>query len=90
VTIERPLRLSAQVSDDAVASLRFAPKPFNAVMQKLYEQYGATWTADSYGQLSEYEAEIRALIKAEFSELKEKDIKTVLEPKLWLEQRPYA
>ncbi|MGQ0475533.1 type I restriction-modification system subunit M [Acinetobacter variabilis] len=87
VTIERPLRLSAQVSDEAVASLRFAPKPFNAVMQKLYEQYGATWTVDSYGQLTEYEAEIRALIKAEFSELKEKDIKTVLEPKLWLEQR---
>ena len=87
VTIERPLRLSAQVSDEAVASLRFAPKPFNAVMQKLYEQYGATWTTDSYGQLTEYEAEIRALIKAEFSELKEKDIKTVLEPKLWLEQR---
>ena len=87
VTIERPLRLSAQVSDEAVASLRFAPKPFNAVMQQLYEQYGATWTADSYGQLTEYEAEIRALIKAEFSELKEKDIKTVLEPKLWLEQR---
>ncbi|WP_338562773.1 type I restriction-modification system subunit M [Acinetobacter sp. KS-LM10] len=87
VTIERPLRLSAQVSNAAVASLRFAPKPFNAVMQKLYEQYGATWTADSYGQLTEYEAEIRALIKAEFSELKEKDIKTVLEPKLWLEQR---
>lgn len=87
VTIERPLRLSAQVSDAAVASLRFAPKPFNAVMQKLYEQYCATWTADSYGQLTEYEAEIRALIKAEFSELKEKDIKTVLEPKLWLEQR---
>ncbi len=87
VTIERPLRLSAQVSDKAVESLRFAPKPFNAVMQKLYEQYGATWTADSYGDLAEYETEIRALIKAEFSELKEKDIKTVLEPKLWLEQR---
>lgn len=87
VTIERPLRLSAQVSDEAVASLRFAPKPFNAVMQKLYDQYGATWTADSYGDLAEYETEIRALIKAEFSELKEKDIKTILEPKLWLEQR---
>ena len=87
VTIERPLRLSAQITDSAIAGLRFAPKPFNAVMQKLYEQYGATWTTDSYGQLTEYEAEIRALIKAEFSELKEKDIKTVLEPKLWLEQR---
>ncbi|QXB85732.1 type I restriction-modification system subunit M [Acinetobacter lwoffii] len=87
VTIERPLRLSAQVSDDAVASLRFAPKPFNAVMQKVYAQYATTWTEDSYGQLDEFEVEIRALIKAEFSELKEKDIKTVLEPKLWLEQR---
>ncbi|WP_180114943.1 class I SAM-dependent DNA methyltransferase [Acinetobacter sp. YH12063] len=87
VTIERPLRLSAQVSDERIATLRFAPKPFNAVMQKLYDDYGTTWTADSYGQLAEYEAEIRALIKAEFSELKEKDIKTILEPKLWLEQR---
>lgn len=87
VTIERPLRLSAQVSDNAVASLRFAPKPFNAVMQKVYEQYATNWTEDSYGQLDEFEVEIRALIKAEFSELKEKDIKTVLEPKLWLEQR---
>lgn len=87
VTIERPLRLSAQVSDDAIASLRFAPKPFTAVMQKIYDDYAKDWTADSYGQLAEYEVEIRALIKAEFTELKEKDIKTVLEPKLWLEQR---
>lgn len=87
VTIERPLRLSAQLSDERIESLRFAPKPFNAVMQTLYSQYGETWTDESYGDLTEYEAEIRALIKAEFSELKEKDIKTVLEPKLWLEQR---
>ncbi len=87
VTIERPLRLSAQMSDERIASLRFASKPFNALMQKLFDDYGNTWTADSYGELSEYAAEIRALIKAEFSELKEKDIKTVLEPKFWLEQR---
>lgn len=87
VTIERPLRLSAQVSDEYIATLRFAPKLFNAVMQKLYANYGHTWTEDSYGELNEYEAEIRALIKAEFSELKEKDIKNLLEPKLWLEQR---
>lgn len=87
VTIERPLSLSAQLSDERIESLRFAPKPFNAVMQTLYSQYGETWTDESYGDLTEYEAEIRALIKAEFSELKEKDIKTVLEPKLWLEQR---
>lgn len=88
MTIERPLRLSAQLSDDRIATLRFAPKPFNAVMQKVYENYGKDWTETSYGQLSDdTQVEIRALIKAEFSELKEKDIKTVLEPKLWLEQR---
>ncbi|MFW1940609.1 type I restriction-modification system subunit M [Acinetobacter junii] len=88
VTIERPLRLSAQLSDDRIATLRFAPKPFNTVMQKVYDSYGKEWTEASYGQLSDDQhVEIRALIKAEFSELKEKDIKTVLEPKLWLEQR---
>lgn len=87
VTIERPLRLSAQLSDERIESLRFAPKPFNAVMQTLYSQYSETWSDERYGDLTEYEAEIRALIKAEFSELKEKDIKTVLESKLWLEQR---
>ncbi|AUX86941.1 restriction endonuclease subunit M [Acinetobacter sp. ACNIH2] len=88
VTIERPLRLSAQLSDDRIATLRFAPKPFNTVMQKIYDDYGNDWTEASYGQLSEdAQVEIRALIKAEFSELKEKDIKTLLEPKLWLEQR---
>ncbi|MCK4107724.1 type I restriction-modification system subunit M [Acinetobacter radioresistens] len=88
VTIERPLRLSAHLSDERIESLRFAPKPFNAVMQKIYESYGKDWTETSYGQLNDdAQVEIRALIKAEFSELKEKDIKTVLEPKLWLDQR---
>lgn len=88
VMIERPLRLSVQLSDNHIATLRFAPKPFNTVMQKVYESYGKDWAEANYGQLSDDQhVEIRALIKAEFSELKEKDIKTVLEPKLWLEQR---
>ncbi|MFW2100091.1 type I restriction-modification system subunit M [Acinetobacter johnsonii] len=88
VTIERPLRLSTQLSDERIATLRFAPKPFNAVMQEIYTDYGNDWTESSYGELSaDQQVEIRALIKAEFSELKEKDIKTVLESKLWLEQR---
>jgi len=91
VTIERPLRLSAQISDEAVASLRFAPKPFNVVMQSIYEQFGATWTDastdQSYGNLSEVTLEVRALIKAEYPELKEKDIKDVLDSKIWLFQK---
>ena len=91
VTIERPLRLSAQINDEAVASLRFAPKPFNAVMQSIYEQFGTTWTDastdQSYGDLSEVVLEVRALVKAEYPELKEKDIKDVLDSKIWLFQK---
>ena len=36
ITIERPLRLSVHMTDDAIASLRFAPKPLNAPMQAIY------------------------------------------------------
>lgn len=87
LTIERPLRLSAQITDAAVESLRFAPKPFNGVMQAVYEQFGTEWDDKTYGTLIEAEAEVRALIKADFPELKEKQIKEVLDSKLWLNQK---
>lgn len=87
LTIERPLRLSAQITDEAVESLRFAPKPFNAVMQAVFEQFGTEWNDDTYGTLIDVEAEVRALIKADFPELKEKQIKDVLDSKLWLSQK---
>ena len=87
LTIERPLRLSAQVTDEAIATLRFAPKPFNAPMERLYEEFAAQWQEDTYGDFSELETEARAIIKAEFAELKEKQIKDLLDSKLWLMQR---
>ncbi|WP_439899057.1 type I restriction-modification system subunit M [Photobacterium leiognathi] len=92
LTIERPLRLSAQITDAAIESLRFAPKPLNAPMERLYNEFGTAWNEDShgydnYGYLAEVETEVRALIKAEFSELKEKQIKDLLDSKLWLFQR---
>ncbi|EGR3031426.1 SAM-dependent DNA methyltransferase [Vibrio parahaemolyticus] len=87
LTIERPLRLSAQITDEAVESLRFAPKPFNAVMQAVFEQFGSEWNDNTYGTLIEVEAEVRALLKADFPELKEKQIKDVLDSKLWLNQK---
>ncbi|MGO3423562.1 MAG: type I restriction-modification system subunit M [Pseudoalteromonas distincta] len=96
ITIERPLSLSAQVTDEAIASLRFAPKPYNAAMMALYEKFGKEWSTDNlggssgnsqYGDLSAVEIEARAIIKADFPELKEKQIKDVLEPKLWLFQK---
>ena len=76
------------LTDEAIASLRFAPKPYNAAMIALYEKFGIQWTTDDkYGDLSTVEIEARAIIKADFPELKEKQIKDVLEPKLWLFQK---
>ncbi len=40
ITVERPLRLSVQFSDERLEELRFAPKPFNAVMKWAYEHLG--------------------------------------------------
>jgi len=87
LTIERPLRLSAQVTDEAIATLRFAPKRFNAPMERLYEEFASEWQKDTYGDFSELEAEARAIINAEFAELKEKYVKDLLDSKLWLAQR---
>lgn len=87
LTIERPLRISAQVTDEAIATLRFAPKPFNAPMERLYEEFASQWQDNTYGDFSELEADARAIIKAEFAELKEKQIKDLLDSKLWLAQR---
>lgn len=87
LTIERPLRLSAQVTDEAIATLRFATKPLNAPMERLYEEFSTQWQDDNYGDFADIEVEARAIIKAEFAELKEKQIKDLLDSKLWLAQR---
>ncbi|TXD96521.1 SAM-dependent DNA methyltransferase [Psychrobacter frigidicola] len=90
LTIERPLRLSAQLTDSAIENLRYAPKPFDMVMPALYEKFASDWTTDSnnnsYGDLSAVTVDARAMIKAEFSELKESQVKDVLDAKIWQTQ----
>jgi len=99
ITIERPLRESYQFSDERIAELRFANKPFNAPMKWIYETFGQGWSdsVDSetpaanngkeYGVLKENEVEIRVHLKANFSELKEKQIKDLLDSKIWATQK---
>lgn len=91
LTIERPLRESFQFSDGRLKTLRFAPKPLGAAMEWIYQSYGQEWQdagdCAHYGQLKDAEAEIRAHIKANFSELKEKYIKDLLDADIWLRQR---
>ena len=91
ITIERPLRESYQFSDDRLAQLRFAPKPLNAPMQWIYAEFGKNWsdgaTCEHYGELAQYAVEIRAYVKSHFSELKEAQIKDLLDSKIWQEQK---
>lgn len=91
ITIERPLRLSYQFSNERIDELRFAPKPLNAVMKWIYIEYGSGWSdaadCEEYGVLGEHEADIRKHIKATFSNLKEKQIKDVLDSKVWHTQK---
>jgi type I restriction enzyme M protein len=91
ITIERPLRESYQFSDERIAELRFAAKPLNAPMKWVYEQFGAGWSdnaaGESYGMLHDVAIEIRAYVKNHFSDLKEKQIKDLLDSKIWLAQK---
>ena len=83
ITVERPLRISVQFTNERLAGLRFASGPPNAVMQKVYALQGQDWTDDSYGKLAEVEDEVRSLIKADFKDLKEKQVKDLLAAKTW-------
>ncbi|MDO8436993.1 MAG: class I SAM-dependent DNA methyltransferase [Nitrosomonadaceae bacterium] len=95
ITIERPLRLSYQFSDERLAECRYAPGALSAAMQWIYQEYqsweGKTWTdaADCphYGDVAEHEEAIRRYLKTHFAELKEKQIKDLLDRKTWLEQK---
>ena len=95
ITIERPLRESYQFSDARLASLRFAPGALAAPMEWIYQTYGTTWSdteptaatsATGYGVLDDHAAEIRAALKADFPELKEKQIKDLLDADTWRAQ----
>ena len=87
ITIERPLRMSYQFSDERIEALRFAPKPLGAPMKWLYEEYGQGWADEQYGDLKAWEKDIRIYIKKAFSALKEKQIKDLLNRKTWLQQK---
>ena len=91
ITIERPLRESYQFSDARLAELRFAPKPLNAPMQWIYAEFGKRWTdsatCEHYGELAQYAVEIRAYVKSHFSELKEAQIKDLLDSNIWQVQK---
>ena len=92
ITVERPLRLSWQFSDERISPLRFAGGALNAAMQWIYAEYGQghwqdTPDCEHYGDLTAYTDEIRAHFKRHFADLKEKQIKDLLDADTWLAQK---
>ena len=87
ITIERPLRLSAQFTLETIAKLRFATGALKPVMEWIYAHAGDEWNELNYGKLASHEEVIRLKIKKDFADLKEKQIKEVLEENIWRTQK---
>lgn len=91
ITIERPLRQSYQFSDERIATLRFESGALNGIMQWAYAEFAnlpnAIWIdapdCAHYGDLSSHEEAIRRYIKTHFADLKEKQIKDLLDRSTW-------
>jgi type I restriction enzyme M protein len=92
ITIERPLRQSYQFSDERIATLRFESGALNSIMQWAYTEFAnlpnAIWIdapdCPHYGDLSSHEEAIRRYIKIHFADLKEKQIKDLIDRSTWI------
>ena len=84
VTIERPRRLVAQLSDENIASLRY-DKSLKAPMEWAYERYGDKL----YEDIVPYKDEILQWCEKEGIELKAKAKKSLLDPIFWQKQRRF-
>jgi type I restriction enzyme M protein len=78
VTVERPLRLAAQFTEDRLAGLRFAPAVRSA-MELVYEKWGDR----VYTELVELKPKIVAYLEQEEVELNKKQQDTLLALKTW-------
>lgn len=91
ITVERPLRESFQFSDERLAELRYAGKPLDEPMKWIYSEFAKDWSdapdCENYGSLTQHESAIRKYLKKNFENLKEKQIKDLLNRKTWLEQK---
>lgn len=81
VTVERPLRLCAQVTEERLQSLRFAPS-LQEAMGWVFAKYGE----QVYQDLRALEKPIREHFKKEES-LNDKQLKTLLDAATWHKQR---
>jgi len=82
VTIERPLRLAAQFSEERLEALRFVPS-LRDVMGQVYEQWGDR----VYTELSTLQPDILKALEKEDIELAKKQRDVLFSPKAWESQQ---
>jgi type I restriction enzyme M protein len=81
ITVERPLRLSAQFTEERISPLRF-DKNLLDEMAWAYEKFGE----DVYTKLNELKPQIEAHLKKNDIKLKARQKKDLLSQKAWAEQ----
>ena len=82
VTIERPLRLAAQFTDERLAALRFVPA-LREVMEWAYEKWGDRL----YSELADLKPKITTHLEQEEIELNKKQQDALFSVKTWEKQR---
>ena len=82
ITVNRPLRLSAQFSDEAIETLRFHRNCVDA-MQWVYKKYGET----AYDGLTEQTKIIAKYFEDEGTKLKPAILKKLVSADFWITQR---
>ena len=82
VTVERPLRLAAQFTDERLAALRFVPA-LREVMEWAYENWGDRL----YSELVDHKAAITTHLEQEEIELNKKQQDALFSVKTWETQR---
>jgi type I restriction enzyme M protein len=82
VTVERPLRKSAQFTPERIATLRFTPG-MQEIMAWVYEKY----EDEVYTNLKSHKNFIEEYIEREKIELNAKNLKALLDQKTWIAQQ---
>ncbi|MDX2231092.1 MAG: class I SAM-dependent DNA methyltransferase [Leptolyngbyaceae cyanobacterium bins.349] len=82
VTVERPLRLAAQFTEERLAALRFVPA-LREVMEWAYEKWGDRL----YSELADHKTAITTHLEQEEIELNKKQVDALVAVKTWESQR---
>ncbi len=83
ITVERPLRLKAALTDERIEKLRFAVTYVEEIMQWMYEKFGD----DVYDDPKQFKKKVEKYIESNEISLSKRNIKKVFSKKNWQEQR---